>query len=82
MIGRVDGSATIRLTDANGTVIVVKSLQTEEEEVYTNSFENLEDVPPGNYFIKYTDSLQTRTLTVTKEALQGDWLQATPVPFN
>ncbi len=82
LIGRVDGTATLQLTDENGTVMAVKSLQTEEEEVYTNSFENLENVPGGNYFIKYTDSLQTRTVSITKENLQGDWLQATPVPFN
>jgi hypothetical protein len=82
LIGRVDGTATLQLTDENGTVMAVKSLQTEGEEVYTNSFENLENVPGGNYFIKYTDSLQTRTVSITKENLQGDWLQATPVPFN
>lgn len=83
LVGRVDGNATIELADETDRIITTKNIVTEEEEVYDVAFEGLSDLPGGKYFIIYHDSLQIRSLQITKAGIVlRDWLQATPVPFN
>ena len=84
LIGQVDGNATVELTDADGNIIAVNNLITEQDEVYTYSFTQLGYLPEGNYEIVYLDSLQRRSIQVRKETglLLKDWLQANPVPFH
>ncbi|MGI8951837.1 MAG: S8 family serine peptidase [Chitinophagaceae bacterium] len=84
LVGRIYGNAALKLIDANGAQIATHSLITEQEEIYNYSFTGLDNVPPGNYFIKYIDSLQTRNIAVVKlgNVTLKDWLQASPVPFD
>jgi hypothetical protein len=83
LIGQVDGNAKFFLNDANGNIIKTISLTTEQQEVYDTSFTNLDNLLPGNYFIKYSDSISSRTIMVTKKVMfLQDWFVAMPVPFN
>jgi subtilisin family serine protease len=83
LIGQTDGNAKFFLIDVNGNIIKTISLTTEQQEVYDTSFVNLDNLLPENYFIKYSDSITTRTITVTKisTSLQ-DWFTAIPIPFK
>lgn len=83
LIGQVDGNAKFFLNDANGNIIKTISLTTEQQEVYDTSFTNLDNLLPGNYFIKYSDSISARTIVVIKRInISNDWIEAMPVPFN
>jgi hypothetical protein len=81
-IGQVNGNAKLELLNSVGQVIGTKPLLTELEEVYNNVFDNLTGLPGGSYFIKYTDSLKTRSTEVQKISALKDWLVAMPNPFN
>ncbi|HEX8331083.1 MAG TPA: S8 family serine peptidase, partial [Segetibacter sp.] len=66
LIGQVNGNARIDLVNSAGQVVATKALLTEIEEVYTNLFDNLGALPGGSYFVKYTDSLKTRSIELQK----------------
>ena len=83
LIGQIDGNAKLFLSDANRNIIKTISLTTEQQELYDTSFTNLDNLLPGNYFVKYSDSNTTRTIMVSKSAFSlHDWFVAVPVPFN
>lgn len=83
LIGQVDGNMKLYLSDENGNIIKTISFATGQQEVYDTSFINLDNLPGGNYFVKYSDSITTRTVMVTKTAMSfADWFTAIPVPFN
>jgi subtilisin family serine protease len=83
LIGQIDGNAKLFLNDANGNIIKIISLATEQQEVYDTSFTTLDNLPPGNYFIKYSDNISSRTIMITKKTLLlHDWFVATAVPFS
>jgi hypothetical protein len=82
-IGQVDGTATLQLTDAVGTVIATQVFASEKEEVYNHSFINLGNLLSGIYYVKYTDNTKTRSIELQKGNLfEKDWLRVLPVPFN
>ena len=82
LIGQINGNTTISLQDENGNVIKSISLTTEEAEVYDTSFVELNNLFPGEYFIKYSDSITTKTIIVSKAfPAMKDWISALPVPF-
>jgi serine protease AprX len=82
LIGQVNGNAHLTLQDADGNIISNIPLLTEQQEVYDTAFLNLQDLPGGEYFIKYTDSLSTKTIAIKKKGIiMNDWLVALPVPF-
>lgn len=82
VIGQVNGNARLELINAAGAVVSTKVLATEIEEVYTHTFDNLGALPGGAYFVKYTDSLKTRSIALQKAVAFSDWLVAMPNPFN
>ncbi len=83
LIGQINGNAQLSLQNVEGNIIASISLTTEQEEVYDTAFINLGNLPGGQYIIKYTDSLTTRTITLTKNGIvMSDWLVAVPVPFT
>jgi hypothetical protein len=82
LIGQVDGNAKIELVNSAGHIVASKPLPTEMEEVYTHTFNNLAALPGGFYFVKYTDSLKTRSIEVQKATSIVDWFVAMPNPFR
>jgi serine protease AprX len=83
LIGQLNGIAQLSLLDVNGSIVQTIHLTTEQDEVYDTSFINLKNLSPGNYLIKYSDSITTRTISVTKTGVvANDWFTATPVPFQ
>ena len=82
VIGQVDGNAKIDLINSAGVVIATRALITELQEVYNHTFINLSTLPGGSYFVKYTDSLKTRSIELQKAIVLSDWLVAMPNPFN
>ncbi len=84
LIGQVNSNnVQIILQDANGNTISSILLTTEEQEVYDTAFINLDNLPPGQYFLKYTDGLNSKTIELTKNGTEfKDWLVAVPVPFT
>jgi serine protease AprX len=83
LIGQIDGNVRLSLQDPEGNIIASIPLTTEEQEVYDTAFINLDNLPADQYIIKYTDSLTTRTIALTKNGIvMNDWLVATPVPFT
>jgi hypothetical protein len=82
LIGQINGDANLLLQDENGNVIKTISLTTEEAEVYDTSFIELNNLLPGKYFVKYSDSLTIKTIVIAKAfPAMKDWITAIPVPF-
>jgi serine protease AprX len=78
-VGQVDGNAKLDLINAAGQVVLSAPLLTEKEEVYNYNFSNLESLPAGTYSVKYSDSLNSRSVNVQKAgAINGDWLRLIP----
>ena len=51
--------------------------------MYDTSFIALDNLPAGNYTVKYNDGENTRAVVLTKNGIiLNDWLVAAPVPFN
>ena len=83
LLGQVDGHVSFTLKDASGKIIAVQKWLTEKEEVYAHVFDNLTNLPGGNYQLVYLDSISSRTISVSKQApALNEWLQASPVPFK
>lgn len=81
-IGRIDGPVTITLVNAAGQVVATQNIISEKEEVYSNTFSNLSNLPSGFYSVKYTDGTTTRTITVQKgNIFEKDWIVVLPNPF-
>ncbi len=83
--GQKDGIALIQLIHPNGTIIAVKNMAIEEQELYSTTFLNLINFPPGTYTIRYYDGTNTKTETLKK--LTGfnftkDWMLVFPVPYH
>jgi hypothetical protein len=66
-VAQRDGLARLELLSSNGVTVATYSLLAEEEEVYQYSFVNLDHLPAGNYSIRYTDSLSTRSINISKK---------------
>ena len=82
-IGRVDGNAVLYLKNAAGTVIGKQNFTSEQEEVYTYSFDNLGGIPPGYYTVEYADNSTTRSIVLQKgNIFDKDWLIVSPIPFS
>ena len=84
-IGRIDGNAKLELLNAAGNIISTKLFVTEPEEIYNFSFINLGNLPGGNYTVRYSDGVNTRSVQLYKESsinFGNDWIVAVPVPFN
>jgi serine protease AprX len=83
LIGQTDGDAQLSLLDVNGNIIKLISLTTEQQEIYDTAFINLDDLPAGNYTVKYSDGLTTKIIALEKNGIiMNDWLVAAPVPFK
>ncbi|TDH26451.1 peptidase S8 [Segetibacter sp. 3557_3] len=84
VLGQVDGRARVELVNSANQVIATRNLASEIQEVYDLSFDSLGTVQAGNYLVRYTDSLRTRQVNLSKlpTTTQGDWLIAGPNPFN
>lgn len=83
LIGQVDGTVQLSLTDKDGNYIRTYTFTTEQQEVYDTAFNALELYPAGNYTIHYKDSLTERTITLRKTgAYLNDWISVYPVPFS
>lgn len=82
-IAQRTGNITLSLSDKEGNTITTLSFAAEEQEVYDTSFSALDHLLPGVYTIKYTDSVSTGTVTLSKRGvIMKDWLAAAPVPFT
>jgi hypothetical protein len=83
LIGQLNGDVKLFLQNELGNIVSTISLTTEEEEVYDTTFFHLTNLFPGKYLVKYTDSVTTRTIAITKNSsgALSDWLVAAPVPF-
>ncbi len=82
LIGRVDGKAVIELLNSANVRVAIKNITTEIEEIYSLSFLNLDSLPGGKYFVRYSDSVTTKTVTVQKESLNNSSILAMPNPFK
>ncbi|HXL55197.1 MAG TPA: S8 family serine peptidase, partial [Chitinophagaceae bacterium] len=83
LIGQVDGNMQISLQNTEGDVITSISFTTEQQEVYDTAFVSLDNLPGGQYFVRYTDSLTEKTIILIKKGIvMNDWLVAVPVPFT
>lgn len=69
LIGRVDGDVKVELFNPQNVLVATKNLTTEKEELYRFSFENLNNLPEGNYTVKYTDYSNSRSVIVRKNAV-------------
>lgn len=81
-IGQTTGSAKLELLNSSSQIIASQTLIVEKEEVYKYTFSNLSTVPPGNYVVKFTDSLTTKSVALQKSSSVADWLVALPNPFQ
>lgn len=83
VIGQIDGNARVQLVNSAQQVVANISFVSEMEEVYNFRFNNLENLPGGQYFVRYIDTLKTRSVDVQKASAITDWFVATPNPvFN
>jgi serine protease AprX len=83
LIGQTDGNASLYLQNAAGNIIDSILLITEQEEVYDTAFINLDNLAGGQYIIKYSDGITTRTITLSRNRIAvNNWLMAVPVPFT
>ena len=67
LIGRLNGNATITLTDENNETVASLSFKTEEEEVYDKTFDGLETLADGRYLLQYTDGFNSKTIVLNKQ---------------
>jgi serine protease AprX len=89
-VGQVDGSATISLINASGTVVASRVVTIEEQEIYTLRFDGLHSLPPGVFTVRYSDNTNTRSVQLTKVSLPTvtpidfsmDWFKVYPIPFR
>ncbi len=81
-IGQTTGAAKLELLNSASQIIASQNLTVEKEEVYKYTFNNVSTLPAGNYTVKYTDSLTTKSVTVQKNSLAKDWMVALPNPFQ
>ena len=83
VIAQKEGNINLTLLDNDGNIVASISIPSEEQEVYDTSFTALDNLPAGNYTVKYNDGENTRTVALTKNGItRNDWLVAAPVPFN
>lgn len=83
IIAQQEGNIVLSLLDKDGNTVESLSISATEQEVYDTVFTALDHLLPGIYTIKYTDSLSTRTITLSKNGIiMKDWLAAAPVPFT
>ena len=68
-IGQIDGNAKIEILNADQTVVATQNFLIEQQEVYNTLFSNLALLANGSYIVKYSDSLQTKTLQIQKAAV-------------
>jgi serine protease AprX len=82
-IGQVDGNMKLELINPNGSVIATQNFSTEKEEIYLHRFTALKNISGGDYTVRYTDSLRTRSFVLNKKANQfeKDWMVVFPNPF-
>jgi serine protease AprX len=88
-IAQTDGNVTIQLLNSSNAVMAVRLVSNvEADEIYELRLDNLEEVLPGNYTVRYSDGTNTRSVPVKKEGinfanvLRNDWIKAYPVPFG
>ncbi len=83
LIGQVDGNMKLELINPNGSVMATQNFVTEKEEIYLHRFVNLKNISGGDYTIRYTDSLRTRSFVLNKKAnpFEKDWMVVFPNPF-
>jgi serine protease AprX len=60
------GKASIRLIDATGRTLEMKTLEVSENSFYSSSFNNLSGVGHGVYFVQYLDGKNSSLLPVIK----------------
>ncbi len=83
VIGQTEGNAQLLLLNEQQETLATINLEIEVQEVYDTAFSNLNNLPPGNYFITYKDASTTRTEKVVKTGyVLTNWLVAAPVPFD
>lgn len=83
VIAQKEGNINLTLLDNSGNIISSISFEGEEQEIYDTTFTALENLPPGNYMVKYIDGENTRTVTLVKNGINmNDWLVVAPVPFT
>ena len=83
VIAQKEGNINLTLLDNDGNIVASISIPSEEQEVYDTSFTALDNLPAGNYAVKYNDGENIRTVILTKNGITlNDWLVAAPVPFN
>lgn len=83
VIAQKEGTINLSLLDNNGNIVSSISFPGEEQEIYDTAFTALENLPAGNYTVKYYDGENTRTVTLAKKGItMSDWLVVAPVPFS
>jgi hypothetical protein len=65
-IAQVDGTASIRIINSNNVVVDSIRGVYEKEELYTLRFNNLSNLPNGQYTIRYSDSLTANSIVLNK----------------
>lgn len=79
LIGQINGATRLQLISPTGSVLATVELTTENLEVYDTAFSNLDSLAGGRYLIRYTDSINTRTIPVLKDVpVATDWLRVYP----
>lgn len=85
-VGQRDGTATITLINAAGTVVATKTITIAEQEIYATRFDATGNLPAGIYTVRYTDGTNARTVQLTKlptgPDFSQDWLIVYPVPYR
>ena len=73
----MDGEAKISLVDSEGKEVLVKTVQTEEENTYNISLRLMKGLPAGKYTVRYNDGKINRTPGVYE--MKQPSLKAIPV---
>lgn len=82
-IAQKEGEISLSLLNDNGDVISPLFFNAEEQEIYDTTFTALENLPPGNYVVKYNDGVNVKMVTLVKNGIKmNDWLVVAPVPFD
>ncbi len=77
-VSQFDGTASITLLNASQAIVATQTVAVENQEVYTAGFGSLSALPGGNYTLRYSDGVQSKTIQVQKAAvLPASALQAT-----
>ncbi len=78
-VAQVDGAARVDLLNTSGKVLYTLPFFTEQQEVYTFLFTNLNVLPGGNYAVRYMDSVNSKTVLLQKNfSATGNWLRLNP----